>query len=167
MKRLKGFVTYIYKGAQYFEQPRGTHISKIEYSEEENMSTVYLKHNTVFTEIICVTLLCLMIYFVYTSVSYVQTVHMPKNVYYYGDKLYVNILADESNRNQVSYSIAGYNGILNPGESLPCIDYDYSNQTTETITYTVKVLGMDRTFSKEFPIGTLQIDSGGNENEGY
>lgn len=167
MKKIKGFVTYVYKGAQYFEQPRKTHISKIEYDEDQNMSTVYLKHNTVFTEILCIVLLCIMVYFVYSYRSYVQVVHMPNSIYYYDDKLYINMFADESNKYPVSYSIAGYNGILNPGESLECIDYTYNNQVSETITYTVDILGINKTFSRELPVGTLNIDDGGIYNEGY
>lgn len=167
MKEVKGFVTYVYKGVQYFEKPHNTYISKIEYNEADNMSTVYLKRNRVITEILCIMILCFMIYFVYNSGDYIQVIHMPSSAYYYWGKLYVNMVADESNKYPVSYNIAGYSGVLNPGESLECIDYTYTNQMCETITYTVKIFGIDKTFSKDIPVGKFSIDDGGVEYERY
>lgn len=167
MRKIKGFVTYVYKGAQYFEQPKHTHISKIEYDEADNMSIVYLRRNKIFIELLSIVVLCAMIYFVYNNGEYAQIIHMPKYIYYFDNKLYLNVVADESNSNPVSYEVAGRSGVLNPGESLDYIDYTYNNQISEKIVYTVTVFGFDKTFSNEFPIGTLQVDDGGLEYEGY
>ena len=166
MRKIKGFVTYDYKGVQYFEKPRNTYISKIEYDEAEKMSTVYLKRSTYLVEFLCILSLCFMVYFVYTGIQYSQTVHMPDSAYYYDGKLFVNIVADEDNTDTVSCCIAGYNGILNPGDSIEFIDYEYNEQTSEEVSYTVDVLWFSRTFSRTIPVGTLQFD-GGVEDEGY
>lgn len=167
MREFKGFVTYVYRGAQYFEQPSNTHISKIEYDKDENMTIVYLKHNTYFIEALCLIILIVLICLVYTNLDYVYVIHLPQSVYYYNDRLYINAVADVNNSNTVNYSIAGCSGILNPGESLEYVDYTYDNQASETITYTIKILGINRTFFKELPIVAYQVDYGGLEDEGY
>lgn len=167
MKQIKGFVTYIYKGIQYFEQPSKTHISKIEYDSNENMSMVYLRHNTYFIEVLCIIVLCLTLYFVYNDGEYVQTIHVPSNAYYYDGKLYVNAVADENNSSPVDCSIDGYNIVLNPGESLEYIDYTYQNKSSEIIYYTINVLGVDRTFHKELTINILKVEEEGLYDEVY
>lgn len=159
MKKIKGFVTYYYKGVQYFEQPRRTHISKIEYNKDDNMSTVYLRRNHVFTEVLCIMFLLLLAYFVYTYGNFVQTVHMPKHAYCYDGKLYLNIVADSGNRNPVDYSVAGVNGTLNPGESLEYVDYTYTG-SSETINFDVKVFGFDKSFSRYITISEFKFDGG-------
>lgn len=167
MKRIKGFVTYIYRGIQYFEQPRNTHISKIEYDENENMSTVYLKHNTILIESLCVIILCFLVYFVYSNGKFSQVVHIPDSTYYYDNKLYVNMVADERNTKSIGYTIAGTSGELCPGESLEYVDYTYENQTIETISYYVDIFGINKDFTKDITVGILEFEDGGLYDEGY
>lgn len=125
-KVIRGTPIYVYRKTQYLDKPDNLIPTKLEYSEVENITYVYLKKRTHIVEILCSLIILICVIFSLTFKGQSITVNYNNLVIYYNEQLYVNWHNPDASVSDVEFSLCKdnneiYNIVLSPGETVTTI----------------------------------------------
>ena len=122
---IKGTPIYVLRKSNYLEKPSNCKIKRMVYSEDENITYVYMKKNSIFVDLLLFAILVAITVFNIHLESSRDTVSIRYNnlCTYHNDMLYLNLMLDKPTTYSITFRILNndaevYSGILEYGDTV-------------------------------------------------